>query len=156
MKIDKVDPARFEVWEFDLIDDGGIESAFQLKPEPVYSVTRHGRRKKCFSRDTAIRYMAFYMTDKVFKRAGILSRVGETYTTLEDGRIAHNRGEHTIDYIAAHSRCMRRIRRLLSKQRELLKLEAKKKKQTNALLDKYKKAIDKVAELKKEIIRLNY
>ncbi|HFO2530940.1 TPA: hypothetical protein ACHJX8_000470 [Yersinia enterocolitica] len=131
MNIDKVDPARFEEWEFDLIDDGGIEVAFQLKPEPVYFVMRHGRRKKCFSRDTAIRYMAFYMTDKVFKRAGILSRVGETYTTLEDGRIAHNRGEHTIDYIIAHSRCMRRIRRLLAKQREILKWQKKYEKWSN-------------------------
>lgn len=32
MKIDKVDPARFEEWEFDLIDDGGVEVAFQLRP----------------------------------------------------------------------------------------------------------------------------
>ncbi|CNH89505.1 hypothetical protein ACSMDF_13600 [Yersinia enterocolitica] len=156
MKIEKVDPSRFEEWEFDLIDDGGVEVAFQLRPEPVYFVMRHGRRKKCFSRETAINRLAHFMTEKVFKRAGVKSRVGETYTTLEDGRIAHNRGEHTIDYIIAHSRCMRRIRRLLAKRREILRQEAKKKKQTDSLIDKYKKAIDKVAELKKEIVSLNY
>lgn len=77
MKIDKVDPARFEEWEFDLIDDGGIEVAFQLRPEPVYFVMRHGRHKKCFSRETAINRLAHFMTEKVFKRAGVSSRVGE-------------------------------------------------------------------------------
>ncbi|HEN3243059.1 TPA: hypothetical protein ACGPOD_004647, partial [Yersinia enterocolitica] len=60
MNIDKVDPARFEEWEFDLIDDGGIEIAFQLRPEPVYFVMRHGRRKKCFSRETAISRLAHF------------------------------------------------------------------------------------------------
>lgn len=131
MKLDKIDQSRFTEYEICMIDDGGIEVGIQLKQSPIYVAERHGRRKKCFSRDTAIRYMAFYMTDKVFKRAGILSRVGETYTTLEDGRIAHNRGEHTIDYIIAHSRCMRRIRRLLAKQREILKWQKKYEKWSN-------------------------
>ncbi|ATM85048.1 hypothetical protein [Yersinia frederiksenii] len=156
MKIDKVDPARFEEWEFDLIDDGGIEVAFQLNPEPVYFVMRHGRRKKkCLSRETAINRLAHFMTEKVFKRAGVNSRVGETYKEV-NGIIHWNRGESSPDYIAAHTRCVRRIRRLLAKRREILKQEAKKKKQTESLIDKYKKAIDKVAELKKEIVSLNY
>ncbi|OVZ98293.1 hypothetical protein CBW53_05045 [Yersinia frederiksenii] len=155
MNIEKVDPARFEEWELDLIDDGGIEVAFQLKPEPVYSITRHGRRKKCLSRETAINRLAHFMTEKVFKRADINSRIGDKYTQV-DGCIHWDRGEPSPDYIAAHTRCVRRIRRLLAKQRETLKQEAKKKKQTDYLLDKYKKAIDKVAELKKEIVSLNY
>ncbi|EPZ8124477.1 hypothetical protein ACXV6R_002320 [Yersinia enterocolitica] len=155
MKIDKVDPARFEEWEFDLIDDGGIETAFQLRTEPVYFVMRHGRRKKCLSRETAINRLAHFMTEKVFKRAGVDSRIGDIYTEI-DGSIHWDRGEPSPDYIAAHTRCVRRIRRLLAKRREILKQEAKKKKQTDSLIDKYKKAIDKVAELKKEIVSLNY
>ena len=124
MKIDKVDPARFEEWEFDLIDDGGIEIAFQLRPEPVYFVMRHGRRKKCLSRETAINRLAHFMTEKVFKRAGVSSRVGEKYTQV-DGCIHWERGEPSPRYIASHNRCMRRIRRLLAKQREMLKWQKK-------------------------------
>lgn len=124
MNIDKVDPARFKEWELDLIDDGGIEIAFQLKPEPVYFVMRHGRRKKCFSRETAINRLAHFMTEKVFKRAGVSSSIGETYTEV-DGCIHWNRGESSPEYISAHKRCMRRIRRLLAKQREMLKWQKK-------------------------------
>lgn len=124
MKIEKIDPARFEEWEFDLIDDGGIEVAFQLRPEPVYFVMRHGRRKKCLSRETAINRLSHFMTEKVFKRAGVSSRVGEKYTQV-DGCIHWERGEPSPEYISAHNRCMRRIRRLLAKQREILKWQKK-------------------------------
>lgn len=124
MKIEKLDPARFEDWELDLIDDGGIEVAFQLKPEPVYFVMRHGRRKKCLSRETAINRLAHFMTEKVFKRAGVSSRIGDKYTQV-DGCIQWDRGEPSPDYIAAHMRCVRRIRRLLAKQREILKWQKK-------------------------------
>ncbi|ENA1760216.1 hypothetical protein ABF236_000861 [Yersinia ruckeri] len=120
MNIEKIDIARFEEWELDLIDDGGIESAFQLKPEPIYFVMRHGRSKKCLSRETAINRLAHFMTEKVFKRADISSRVGEMYTEVE-GCIHWDRGEPSPDYISAHYRCMRRIRRLLAKQREIIK-----------------------------------
>lgn len=124
MNIDKVDPARFEEWEFDLIDDGGIEIAFQLKPEPVYFVMRHGRRKKCFSRETAINRLAHFMTEKVFKRASVSSRIGETYKEV-DGIIHWNRGDPSPEYLSAHKRCIRRIRLLLAKQREKLKWQKK-------------------------------
>ncbi|RXA96925.1 hypothetical protein [Yersinia sp. 2105 StPb PI] len=124
MNINKVDSARFEERELDLIDDGGIEVAFQLKPEPVYFVMRHGRHKKCFSRETAINRLAHFMTEKVFKRAGVSSRIGETYKEV-DGIIHWNRGESSPEYIAAHNRCIRRIRRLLAKQREKLKWQKK-------------------------------
>jgi hypothetical protein len=30
----------------------------------------HGRIKKCFTRDTAIRYLAFFMTTEAFERSG--------------------------------------------------------------------------------------
>ncbi|HDL7098242.1 TPA: hypothetical protein PXM79_000982 [Yersinia enterocolitica] len=124
MKIDKVDSARFEEWELDLIDDGGIEVAFQLRPEPVYFVMRHGRRKKCLSRETAINRLAHFMTEKVFKRADISSRVGEKYTQV-DGCIHWDKGEQSPRYIVSHNRCMRRIRRLLAKQSEILKWQKK-------------------------------
>ncbi|WP_145525705.1 hypothetical protein [Yersinia rohdei] len=124
MKIDKVDPARFEEWEFDLIDDGGIEVAFQLKPEPVYFVMRHGRSKKCLSRETAINRLAHFMTEKVFKRAGVSSRIGDKYTEI-DGGIHWDKGEPSPEYITAHKRCIRRIRHLLAKQREKIKWQNK-------------------------------
>lgn len=124
MNIDKVDPARFEEWELDLIDDGGIEVAFQLKPEPVYFVMRHGRSKKCLSRETAINRLAHFMTEKVFKRAGVSSRIGDKYTEIDSG-IHWDKGEPSPEYIAAHKCCIRRIRRLLAKQREKLKWQKK-------------------------------
>ncbi|WP_145533611.1 hypothetical protein [Yersinia alsatica] len=124
MNIDKVDPARFEKWELDLIDDGGIDSAFKLKPEPVYFVMRHGRRKKCFSRETAINRLAHFMTEKVFKQACVSSRIGGTYKEV-DGIIHWSRGEPSPEYLSAHKRCIRRIRRILAKQREKLKWQKK-------------------------------
>ncbi|HCB0703001.1 TPA: hypothetical protein MYM08_005139, partial [Klebsiella pneumoniae] len=42
-----------------------IDLALQKHPTPVgdlFAAIRHGRMKRCFSRDTAIRYLAFFMT----------------------------------------------------------------------------------------------
>jgi hypothetical protein len=33
---------------------------------PLFVAVRHGRIKKCFTRDTAIRYLAFFMTTEAF------------------------------------------------------------------------------------------
>ena len=48
----------------------GINAALTLSETPVFFITRHGRYKKCFSRNTAINHLAHFMTHKVFERAG--------------------------------------------------------------------------------------
>lgn len=41
---------------------------------PLFVAVRHGRTKKCFTRDTAIRYLAFFMTTEAFERSGFPQR----------------------------------------------------------------------------------
>jgi hypothetical protein len=41
---------------------------------PLFVAVRHGRIKKCFTRDTAIRYLAFFMTTEAFERSGFPQR----------------------------------------------------------------------------------
>ncbi|BFU33026.1 hypothetical protein GPC19245_10090 [Enterobacter asburiae] len=54
-----------------------IDQALQKHDTPVgplFVAVRHGRIKKCFSRDTAIRYLAFFMTSEAFERSGFEQR----------------------------------------------------------------------------------
>lgn len=95
----------------------GIDDAFQLKQQPVYVVTRHGRSKKSFSRETAIRRLAHFMVQKTFDRAGVPTHEGG-YQKEEDGITHFHRGEITLGYWQAHHRCERRIRKLLARKRE--------------------------------------
>lgn len=49
-----------------------IDLALQKHDTPVgqlFVAVRHGRIKKCFTRDTAIRYLAFFMTSEAFERS---------------------------------------------------------------------------------------
>ncbi len=102
---------------------GGLASAFEHKPLPVFVVTRHGRSKKCFSRETAIRRLAHFMTQKVFDRAGANTHEGG-YQKEENGIIHFSRGELTLTYWQAHFRCEKRIRKLLAKKRGIAKWQA--------------------------------
>ncbi|OPJ96304.1 hypothetical protein [Serratia marcescens] len=95
----------------------GIDDAFQLKQQPIYVVTRHGRSKKSFSRETAIRRLAHFMVQKTFDRAGVPTHEGG-YQKEEGGVIHIHRGEITLGYWQAHHRCERRIRKLLARKRE--------------------------------------
>ncbi|HFQ6840902.1 hypothetical protein I5N18_16365 [Serratia marcescens] len=95
----------------------GIDDAFQLKQQPVYVVTRHGRSKKSFSRETAIRRLAHFMVQKTFDRAGVPTHEGG-YQKEEGGAIHFHRGEITLGYWQAHHRCERRIRKLLARKRD--------------------------------------
>jgi len=79
------------------IENIGIDSAFQLNPLPVYVVTRHGRSKKFFSREPAIRRLAHFMVQKTFDCAGIPTHEGG-YQKEEGGVIHFHRGEITLDY----------------------------------------------------------
>lgn len=101
-----------------IADDGGVALAFRIVETPVFYVSRHGRFKKCLSRDTAINRLAHFMTEKVFRCSGIESRLGRGYRET-DGVVSFERGESSPEYINAHIRCMRRIRRLLAKKRAI-------------------------------------
>ncbi|MEF9676053.1 hypothetical protein QX227_08110 [Pectobacterium aroidearum] len=103
------------VGEKEIIDDGGISKAFQLIDLPVFVVSRHGRHKKYFSRDAAINRLAHFMTEKVFFRASIRSRQPDI-RIVRDGAEAWTGGEVLPRYLTAHTRCVRRIRRLLAKK----------------------------------------
>ncbi|MBG6247005.1 MULTISPECIES: hypothetical protein [Symbiopectobacterium] len=113
MNPEKIDYNRIN--ENEIIDDGGIDAAFQLKDLPVYVVYRHGRYKKCFSRDTAINRLAHFMTEKVFRRANRSSRRPDVYR--EDAE-AWERGEVLPEYKLAHARCELRISRLLAEKQK--------------------------------------
>lgn len=104
------------------IDRSGIDDAFQLKPLPVYVVTRHGRSKKCFSREAAISRLCHFMVQKTFDRAKIETHEGASYQE-DNGCITYQRGELTLDYWQAHYRCVNRVRKLLAIQRKAKKWE---------------------------------
>ncbi len=54
-----------------------IDLALQKHHTPVgdlYAAIRHGRMKRCFSRDTAIRWLAHFLTSHSFTRSGFKQR----------------------------------------------------------------------------------
>ncbi|EML2643419.1 hypothetical protein ACRZF5_002958 [Citrobacter freundii] len=85
---------------------------------PLFVAQRHGRIKKCFSRDTAIRYLAFFMTTWAFGASGFRERHPDVLVDMDHGEQAWRRGETTVEYLAAHQRCVRRLRRILASKRE--------------------------------------
>lgn len=88
---------------------------------PVFVAEYHGRMKKCFSRDTAIRYLAFFMTTRCFERSGFRQRHPDVLTIHPTFGEAWERGGVTREYFMAHKRCMRRLRRILARKREMQK-----------------------------------
>lgn len=113
MNIEKINYSHFGENKFTA--DFGIDNAFQLIDLPVFVVARHGRHKKCFSRDTAINRLAHFMAEKVYSRAGISSRYPDIRIDRDD-KIVWKRGDVLPRYLAAHMRCERRIRRLIAKK----------------------------------------
>lgn len=111
----------------------GIDAAFSRPLRPVYIVTRHGSHKRCLSRSAALNNLAHYMVIKVFSLADI-----ETNEACEpvfvNGVFAYKSGEHTEQYNLAHSRCVRRIRRLLARKREIQQWQEK----HDALTEQYR------------------
>lgn len=146
MKPEKIDYERMG-------DGGGINHALMKVEAQIYVVNRHGIYKRYLSRSAAINKLAQVMATSVYQRLGLLIREDDIY---DNERKAWIRGDLLHDYIRCRERAIRHIRRLLAKQREVLKQEARKEKQADILIEKYKNAIAKVAELKKEIINLNY
>ncbi len=100
-----------------VIKEDAIDESFRIVQSPVFVVTRHGWSKRCLSRSAAINNLAHYMVSKAFRRSGI-----ETNEACEpvfvNGVFAYKAGGHTQQYLAAHVRCTRRIRRILAKKRE--------------------------------------
>lgn len=91
---------------------------------PLFVARRHGRIKKCFSRDTAIRYLAFFMTTEAFERSGFPQRHPRVRIDRDDREVWRD-GETKAEYLAAHQRCERRLRRILVRKREMQKWYAK-------------------------------
>ena len=88
---------------------------------PLFVAQRHGRIKKCFSRDTAIRYLAFFMTTWAFEASGFPCRHPDVLVDMDHGERAWRRGDVTAEYLVAHQRCIRRLRRILARKREMQK-----------------------------------
>lgn len=87
---------------------------------PLFVAARHGRQKKCFTIDTAIRYLAFFMASEAFNRSGFEQRHPRVRIDRDDMEVWRD-GETKAEYLAAHQRCVRRLRRILSRKREMQK-----------------------------------
>ncbi|MFV0568514.1 MAG: hypothetical protein ACK5NJ_07985 [Citrobacter portucalensis] len=110
---------------------------------PLFVAVRHGRMKKCFTRDTAIRYLAFFMTTEAFSRSGFEQRHPRVRIDRDDREIWRD-GETKIEYLAAHQRCVRRLRRILTIKRDMTKWCEK----WDAMHDRYVKERDELKATK--------
>ncbi len=115
---------------------------------PLFVVARHGRQKKCFSRDTAIRYLAFFMTTEAFRRSGFQQRHPRVRIDRDDMEVWRD-GETKAEYLAAHQRCERRLRRILNRKREMQKWCEK----WDSMHDRYTKEVNELQSCKPEGIR---
>lgn len=119
------------------IHASAIDLAFQKYHTPVgdlFVAAHHGRMKRCFSRDTAIRYLAHFLTSHAFARSGFAERHPDTREMRSDGEV-WVRGAVTQEYSLAHQRTVRRLRRILASKREAQKWLAK----WDAMHDRYVK-----------------
>lgn len=115
---------------------------------PLFVAARHGRQKKCFSRDTAIRYLAFFMTTEAFRRSGFQQRHPRVRIDRDDMEVWRD-GETKDEYLAAHQRCERRLRRILARKRDMTKWCEK----WDAMHDRYVKELNELQDCKPEGIR---
>lgn len=110
---------------------------------PLFVARRHGRIKKCFSRDTAIRYLAFFMATEAFERSGFKQRYPDVRIDRDDIPM-WRRGETTNEYLAAHQRTVRRLRKILARKREMQKWCAA----WDAMHDRYVKDVAALQSIK--------
>lgn len=115
---------------------------------PLFVAKRHGRQKKCFTIDTAIRYLAFFMATEAFSRSGFEQRHPRVRIDRDDMEVWRD-GETKAEYLAAHQRCARRLRRILSRKREMQKWCEK----WDAMHDRYVKELNELQDCKPEGIR---
>ncbi|MGZ0288277.1 hypothetical protein ACTM6E_26335 [Citrobacter freundii] len=118
---------------------------------PLFVAVRHGRTKKCFTRDTAIRYLAFFMTTEAFSRSSFEQRYPDVQAVhhLNPELNCWQRGGVTVEYIGAHQRCVRRLRRILAIKRDMTKWCEK----WDSMHDRYTKEVNELQSCKPEGIR---
>ncbi|EAY2164979.1 hypothetical protein AHZ41_06850 [Salmonella enterica] len=107
---------------------------------PLFVSVRHGRHKKCFSRDTAIRHLAFFMTTKAFGRSGFIQRQPDVRVIHPEYGETWQRGAVTREYLIAHQRCVRRLHHILARKREMEKWCQK----WDSMHDRFVKEVDKL------------
>ncbi len=105
-----------------------IDLALQKHHTPVgdlYAAIRHGRMKRCFSRDTAIHWLAHFLTSHSFTQSGFKQRHPDFLVEQDHGEQVWHRGETTDAYHRAHQRTIRRLRLILARKREIQKWNEK-------------------------------
>ncbi|EBB2473984.1 hypothetical protein CJE62_22785 [Salmonella enterica] len=125
-----------------------IDLAFRKVPQPVYVVMRHSDVKRCFSRDTALNHLARFMTKEVFRRAGIPVEYAPVREMRPEGEVWVTQGI-TDEFQRAHQRCVRRLRRILARKREMQKWCEK----WGAMHDRFVKEVDALQSSKPQGIR---
>ncbi|EEE1025902.1 hypothetical protein B6171_005423 [Salmonella enterica subsp. enterica serovar Miami] len=112
---------------------------------PVYFVQRNGWKRRTFSRKAALNSLAYCMVVDVFLLFGWPLRYPDI--PLSPGHV--QRGELTVEYREAHERCVRRLRRILARKREIQKWHAK----WRSMHDRYVKEQKELQASKPEGIR---
>lgn len=102
------------------ISPTSIDSSFAKELQPVYVVSRHGYSRRFLSRSAAISNLAHYMVTKTFHRAGLNTNEPDE-PVFSNGVLVNRMGQHTQQYLFAHNRCARRIRRILAYKRDMQK-----------------------------------
>lgn len=121
------------------ISPTSIESAFAKELQPVYVVSRHGYSRRFLSRSAAISNLAHYMVTKTFHRAGLNTNEPDE-PVFSNGVLVNRMGQYTQQYLFAHNRCARRIRRILANKRDMQKWCEK----WDAMHDRYVKERDEL------------
>ncbi|EDT3088789.1 hypothetical protein XS16_005268 [Salmonella enterica subsp. enterica serovar Newport] len=125
-----------------------IDQAFRRYPTPVgpvYFVERNGWKRRTLSREAALNSLAYCMVVDVFLLFGWPLR----YPDIPLGPGHVQRGDMTVEYREAHKRCVRRLRRILARKREIQKWHAK----WRSMHDRYVKEQKELQASKPEGIR---
>lgn len=130
------------------ITTSSIDRAFAKELQPVYVVSRHGYSRRFLSRSAAISNLAHYMVTKIFRRAGLDTNEPDE-PVFNNGVLVNRMGQHTQQYLFAHNRCKRRIRRILERKREVQKWLAK----WDSMHDRYVKEQAELQAIKPECLR---
>lgn len=83
------------------------------------------------------------MVTKTFQRAGLNTNEPDE-PVFSNGVLVNRMGQHTQQYLFAHARCMRRIRRILERKRAAQKWLAK----WDAMHDRFVKEVDALQAIK--------
>lgn len=130
------------------ITTSSIDRAFAKELQPVYVVSRHGYSRRFLSRSAAISNLAHYMVTKTFHRAGLNTNEPDE-PVFSNGILVNRMGQHTQQYLFAHNRCMRRIRRILERKRETQKWLEK----WDAMHDRYVKDVEALQSCKPDGVK---